>query len=113
MTPDGSVTGTSWQWQKSSDGSTDWTDVGTDSSSYTPTDTDMGSSLRATASYTDGHDPNKSAQATTTQAVQTGSNRAPDFGAATGARSFPENTGPGENIGDPVTAHPTQTPAIP
>ena len=102
--PDEGVTGTSWQWQKSSDGSTNWTDVGTDSSSYTPTDTDMGSSLRATASYTDGHGPNKSAQATTTQAVQTGSNRAPEFDAATATRSFPENTGPGENIGDPVTA---------
>ena len=102
--PDGGVTGTSWQWRKSSDGSTNWTDVGTDSSSYTPTDTDMGSSLRATASYTDGHGPNKSAQATTTQAVRTGSNRAPEFDAATATRSFPENTGPGENIGDPVTA---------
>ena len=102
--PDGGVTGTSWQWRKSSDGSTNWTAVGTDSSSYTPTDTDMGSSLRATASYTDGHGPNKSAQATTTQAVRTGSNRAPEFDAATATRSFPENTGPGENIGDPVTA---------
>ena len=64
----------------------------------------MGSSLRATASYTDGHGPKKSAQATTNQAVQTGSNRAPEFDAATATRSFPENTGPGENIGDPVTA---------
>ena len=102
--PDEGVTGTSWQWQKSSDGGINWTDVGTDSSSYTPTDTDMGSSLRATASYTDGHGQNKSAQATTTQAVRTGSNRAPDFGATDATRSFPENTGPGENIGDPVTA---------
>ena len=100
---DGGVTGTTWQWERSSDGSTGWADIGTDSS-YTTVDDDVGYSLRATASYTDGHGPKKTAQATTTQAVRAGSNRPPEFGAASATRSFNENTGAGENIGGPVTA---------
>ncbi len=102
--PDNGVTGTIWQWRKSSDGSNNWTNVGTNSDSYTTVDEDVGYSLRATASYTDGHGPNKTAQATTTQAVRAGSNRPPEFGAASATRSFDENTGAGENIGGPVTA---------
>ena len=102
--PDGGVTGASWQWAKSSDGTTDWVDVGTDSPSYTPADGDVGHYVRATASYTDGHGPNKSAQATTTQAVQAGENRPPEFDATTTTREVPENTGAGEGIGAPVTA---------
>ena len=77
--PDEGVTGTSWQWEKSGDGTTDWVDIGTDSPSYTPADGDVGHYLRATASYTDGHGPNKNAQATTAQAVQAGANRPPEF----------------------------------
>ena len=50
---DGGVTGTSWQWQKSSDGRTGWANVGTNSNTYTPVDADVGNYLRATASYTD------------------------------------------------------------
>ena len=103
--PDEGVTGTSWQWEKSSDGTTDWVDVGTDSPSYTPADGDVGHYVRATASYTDGHGPNKNAQATTAQAVQAGANRPPEFPATeTGSREVPENTGVGEDIGAPVTA---------
>ena len=102
--PDNGVTGTVWQWKRSSDGSTGWADIGTDSPSYTTVDDDVGYSLRATASYTDGHGPNKTAQATTTQAVRAGSNRPPEFSGASATRSFDENTGAGQPIGDPVTA---------
>ena len=102
--PDEGVTGTSWQWEKSSDGTTDWVDVGTDSPSYTPADGDVGHYLRATASYTDDQGSNKSAQAVTTQAVQAGANRPPEFDATTATREVPENTAAGENIGAPVTA---------
>ena len=102
--PDEGVTGTTWQWAKSSDGRTGWSNVGTNSDTYTPPDGDLGSFLRATGSYTDGQGPNKTANAVTTHSVQSGSNRAPDFGATDATRSFPEYTGPGENIGDPVTA---------
>ena len=102
--PDEGVTGAVWQWERSSDGNTDWADIGTGSPSYTPVDGDVGYHLRATASYTDGHGPGKTAQAASTQAVQAGANRPPEFDSATAAREVPENTEAGENIGAPVTA---------
>ena len=101
--PDESISGTTWQWAKSND-STNWTNVGTNSDSYTPVDGEIGYSLRATASYTDGHGPGKIAQATTTQPVRAGTNRAPDFGGTTADREVAENSGGGVNVGDPVTA---------
>ena len=102
--PDEGVTGIVWQWERSSDGNTDWADIGTSSASYTPVDGDVGYHLRATASYTDGHGPGKTAQAASTQAVQAGANRPPEFDSATATREVPENTEAGENIGTPVTA---------
>ena len=102
--PDEGVTGIVWQWERSSDGNTDWADIGTSSASYTPVDGDVGYHLRATASYTDGHGPGKTAQAASTQAVQAGANRPPEFDSATATREVPENTEAGENIGAPVTA---------
>ena len=77
--PDEGVTGAVWQWERSSDGNTDWAGIGTSSPSYTPVDGDVGYHLRATASYTDGHGPGKTAQAASTQAVQAGANRPPEF----------------------------------
>ena len=102
--PDEGVTGAVWQWERSSDGNTGWAGIGTGSPSYTPVDGDVGYHLRATASYTDGHGPAKTAQAASTLAVQAGANRPPEFDSATAAREVPENTEAGENIGDPVTA---------
>ena len=102
---DGGVTGTTWQWQKSSTVQGAYSNIdGVTSDTYTPADEDVGDYLRATASYTDGHDSGKSAQATTTQAVRAGENRPPEFSAASDTRSFAENTAAGENIGPPVTA---------
>ena len=102
--PDKGVTGTVWQWERSSDWNTDWADIGTGSPSYTPVDGDVGYHLRATASYADGHGPGKTAQAVSTQAVQAGANRPPEFDSATATREVPENTEAGGNIGAPVTA---------
>ena len=102
--PDEGVTGAAWQWERSSDGNTDWAGIGTSSPSYTPVDGDVGYHLRATASYTDGHGPGKTAQAASTQAVQAGANRPPEFDSATATREVPENTEAGGNIGAPVTA---------
>ena len=107
--PDEGVTGAVWQWERSSDGNTDWAGIGTGSPSYTPVDGDVGYHLRATASYTDGHGPGKTAQAASTQAVQAGANRPPEFDSATAAREVPENTEAGENIGAPVTANDPDT----
>ncbi len=102
--PDEGVTGAVWQWERSSDGNTDWAGIGTSSPSYTPVDGDVGYHLRARASYTDGHGPGKTAQAASTQAVQAGANRPPEFDSAAATREVPENTEAGENIGAPVTA---------
>ena len=101
---DKGVTSVTWQWAKSSDGSDPWTNVGTDSSSYTPADDDFGSYLRATASYTDDQASGKTAQAQTTQTVQTGTNRPADFSAPSTTREVAENTAAGQPVGIVVEA---------
>ena len=68
--PDGGVTGEMWQWEKSSNGSTGWTDIqGATSGSYTPGESDAGIFLRATVSYDDAVGTGKSAQAATSSGV--------------------------------------------
>ena len=102
--PDGSVSGVTWVWERSSDQNT-WTTIGgATSPSYTPVAGDVGSYLRATATYTDGEGPGKTAQASTANAVVV-ANSAPTFreGAAT-TRSIEENKAPGSNIGAAVAA---------
>ncbi len=67
--PDGGVSGVTWSWESSADG-TNWTAIGGASgASYTPSDDDAGSYLRATAGYADGQGPGKSAAAATASAV--------------------------------------------
>ena len=59
--PDGSVSGQTWSWASSSNG-TDWTAIaGANAQTYTPAAEDVGNYLRATASYTDAHGPGKTA----------------------------------------------------
>ena len=59
--PDGSVSNTSWQWARSANGSTGWRDiVRANSNRYRPVANDVGNYLRATVTYTDGHDSGKS-----------------------------------------------------
>ncbi len=68
--PDGSVSGVAWSWESSSD-QTNWASIsGTTTASYTPVAGDVGSYLRATAAYADGHGPGKSAQTALANAVQ-------------------------------------------
>ncbi|HCB37570.1 MAG TPA: hypothetical protein DEP66_05080, partial [Acidimicrobiaceae bacterium] len=53
--PDGSITGTTWQWASSTN-ATDYAPVsGATAAAYTPAPGDAGKTLRATAAYTDGH----------------------------------------------------------
>ena len=103
--PDGGVTRVVWSWERSAD-QTAWTAIrGAALASYTPVAADKGSYLRATASYTDGHGPRKSARAATAAPVP--SNFAPVFpNAQSGAiqRSVAENTDEGEAVGAPVAA---------
>ena len=60
-------TSVTWQWASSSDEST-WTDIeGAETETYTPVTGDDGNYLRATASYTDGEGPDKTAEVISTQ----------------------------------------------
>ena len=98
--PDGSLSDISWQWARSSDGS-NWSDIsGANSDSYTPVADDVGIYLQATASYTDGHGPGKSAHAVMEQQT---AQRGPSF---EGDVTFTvdENTPPGSLVGDAITA---------
>ena len=101
---DGGVTGEIWQWARSENGRTGWTNIsGATSSSYTPTVADEDFYLRATVTYTDRRG-GKSAEAVTDGAVPS-ENRRPRFPSTeTGERTVPENSRAGANIGAPVAA---------
>ena len=100
------VRSVTWRWERPSNkGSWDPITSAT-SASYTPVAADVGDHLRATASYTDGHGPGKSAQAVSDNEVRVApvNNAAPTFSAETAGRTIAENTAPDTNIGNPVTA---------
>ena len=73
---DGGVSGTTWQWARSSDwdGSDGtWTDIaGATGASYRPVVADEGNYLRATASYEDAEGKGKTASAVSTSDVAVG-----------------------------------------
>ena len=101
--PDGIVSGPTWKWEISSDGSSNWAAItGGTTASYTPVAQDVGKFLRVTASYSDGEGINKTAQAAAPNAVQDvpATNAAPEFPSSeNGTRTVAENTGAGENVG--------------
>ncbi len=98
---DGSVSDISWQWAASSDGS-NWSDIsGANSDSYTPVADDVGIYLQATASYTDGHGPGKSAHAVMERQT---AQRDPSFEGDVTLLTVDENTPPGTLVGDAITA---------
>ena len=103
--PDGGVTGAEWQWARSADGETGWTNIaGATSSSYTPGDADASVYLRATVTYEDRRGPGKEASALTGDLVP-GENRRPTFpDTEDGLRAIAENTRANRNVGAPVAA---------
>ena len=100
--PDGGVTGLTWQWARSPNRSTAWTDIpGARLGTYTPVAADSDMYLRATASYNDAQASGQSAQAISNNVVNT----IPAFPATeTGERSVAENTAARQNVGAPVMA---------
>ena len=105
--PDGDVKSITWTWERSTSRTGPWSAIGgATADSYTPVAADVDNYLRATASYTDGHGPDKRAQEVSTNAVQAApvTNSAPEFAANTDARSVMENSETGLNVGNPVTA---------
>ena len=82
--PDGSISGLTWQWSISGATGQDATPDGdiedANSATYTPVAGDVGGTLTATASYTDGHGSGKSAEEEASIAVAVDTrNRAPVF----------------------------------
>ncbi len=102
---DGTPTGVTWQWARSTDGRNTWTPI-TDATAetYTPVPGDVSNHLRATASYTDAVHTGieQDAEAVTDRVVQ--ENIDPEFAAESDHRSVAENTPAGRNVGTPVTA---------
>ena len=97
-----------WSWARSPNGASDWTPInGETSATYTPVADDVGDYLRATASYTDGEGPDKSAQAISANAVEVAPGRnAPVFTEGpTATRSVARNTPAGRNIGSTRLGH--------
>ncbi|MXY10430.1 MAG: S8 family serine peptidase, partial [Acidimicrobiaceae bacterium] len=104
--PDGAVAQTTWQWERFLGGSRAVI-PGATAATYVPSAADVGTRLRVTASYRDGHGSGKSAQATTANTVRAApvTNRAPEFPASeTGRRNVLENTAPGVAVGAPLSA---------
>ena len=109
---DDGPSGITWQWSRSPDGRTGWVNIaGAMSATYTPTlEDDAGNYIRATASYTDGEEPNRTKTANAVSA-RVGDpppvNSAPAFPSTeNGQREAPENTTGGTSIGNPVEARP-------
>ena len=60
-----------WQWQRSADGSTNWSNIsGATSASYTTTAADAGNYLRATVTYDDSSGTGLTLDASTSSAVK-------------------------------------------
>ena len=112
--PDGSVSGQTWSWARSADQATWETIGGATGAAYTPSGDDADYYLRATAGYTDGHGPGKSAaSAATAGAVaaapageqqQQASNSPPAFAAENATLSVNEDAAVGANAGNAITA---------
>ena len=101
--PDGSISGTTWQWAASSSQHGAYTNLsgnGANTATYTPQSGDVNKYLQVTASYDDGKGSDKSANAvsaTQTRAEPGNSNNAPVFREVT--------SGTGYNCpGDPTPA---------
>ena len=101
-------TGTTWQWHRtSSRGSTGTTIAGADSRFYSPNADDVGSYLRAVASYDDGHGTGKSETAVSANRVQEAppDPESPVFPVdGNYDRSIRENTRAGTSLGAAVRA---------
>ena len=106
---DGAISGTTWQWARSPNGRSSWTDVAsTTPGSYTVTADDANQYLRVTASYEDRRGSNNEAEAVLATPVgetRPVANAAPTF-SETGplSRRVASGTAAGRRVGSPVSA---------
>ena len=101
------ITEAKWQWEQTSAMDEPWAVILDETAAtYTPGEGVIGKYLRATATYTDKHDSDKSEMAVSANKVrasQEGVNSNPVF-PGTIAREVAENSPPGTNVDAPVTA---------
>ena len=90
---DGGVTAVTWQWAKSPTHRGTFTNIsGATGASYTPVDADLGTYLKVTAHFTDGHGPGKSHEGTSANPVIDSPHKVPQFGTETRVISVDENS---------------------
>ena len=107
--PDGITTQAQWQWSRSSDGLSGWTNIsGATTRNYTPVEADVGGYLRATATYEDAQsvDVDKTAHGISANPVLAKPyiNQAPEFLDEEPTRTVNENAAADAPVGDPVAA---------
>ena len=104
--PDGGITGQSWSWQRSLNGSS-WIPIANAGGGrYIPVDTDLNHYLRVTVQYTDGHGSGKQLQEVSNHRTATSAinNRPPAFDSSAMERSVLENSTAGTRVGTAVVA---------
>ena len=106
--PDGTVPPRVWKWYRSTTGNpgTWGSEIGV-GDTYTPVSGDVGHSLRVYITYTDNQGPGKSTEAVTANQVVAApsDNQAPVIGDSDPvARSVPENSASGTNLGAALSA---------
>ena len=108
LSDDDVATDVTWQWTRSTNGRTNWFNIPeATNATFTPTlAEDAGNYIRATASYTDGHGANKTANKVSPRVGEPPPvNSAPAFPSTEdGRRDVPENSAGGTTIGAPVAA---------
>ena len=99
LDPDGGVTNETWSWARSTDQATWETIDGTTRAAYTASEDDEGRYLRATASYTDGHGPGKTAENATANTVTAASTTPQTEPAITAGPAITSSPATGDSYG--------------
>ena len=105
--PDGVTGSVTWQWSQSPNGRTDWANIpGAAGETYTPADVFERRYIRATASYTDGQGPNKTARGVSPRVAKAPPVNSPPTFPSTedGRREVAEDATGGAAVGAPVAA---------
>ena len=101
--PDGGITGQSWSWGRSQNGS-DWSPIANAAEGrYTPVQADLNHYVRVTVQYSDGHGSGKRLQQVSNNRAVT-NNQPPAFDNSKFERSIPENSTADTTVGIAVVA---------
>ena len=101
--PDGGITGQSWSWGRSQNGS-DWSPIANAAEGrYTPVQADLNHYVRVTVQYSDSHGSGKRLQQVSNNRAVT-NNQPPAFDNSKFERSIPENSTADTTVGIAVVA---------